>query len=106
MAMHDLLPLTVAGGMGMVLGAMFFGGLWWTVVRGVLSPRPALWFLGSKLLRTALALGGFYLVGGVRWDRWLLCLVGFVVARIITARLTRPPTQQRPNPASSARYAP
>lgn len=104
--MHDLLPLAVSLVTGVVLGAMFFGGLWWTVVRGVSSPRPALCFFGSKLLRTTLALGGFYLVGGVRWERWLLCLLGFVVARLIIARLTRPPAQRRPNPAPGPSYAP
>ena len=36
---------------GLVLGGVFFGGLWWTVQKGFASPRPALWFLGSLLLR-------------------------------------------------------
>ena len=37
---------------GALLGAFFFGGLWWTVQKGVTSEQPALWFLGSLLLRT------------------------------------------------------
>ena len=45
-----------------LLGAIFFGGLWWTVRKGVASRRPALWFLGSLLLRTSIALAGFYVV--------------------------------------------
>ena len=43
-----------------LLGALFFGGLWWTVRKGVSSTQPALWFFGSLLLRTSIALAGFY----------------------------------------------
>lgn len=104
--MYDVLALAVSLTSGVLLGAVFFGGLWWTVVRGVSSPRPALWFIGSKLLRMGIALGGFYLVGGGSWQRWLLCLLGFVLARLVTWRLTRSPAQSRPSRASEARYAP
>lgn len=104
--MHDLAPMAIAVGAGLVLGALFYGGLWWTVSRAVSSPRPALWFIGGKLLRTGFALGGFYLVGGGRWERWLLCLLGFVIARLIAWRLSRVPPQGRPGPTSGASFAP
>ncbi len=91
---------------GLVLGGIFFGGLWWTVSHAVLSTRPAVWFLASKLLRMGLALGGFYLVGGGRWQRWLLCLLGFVLARLLTWWLTRSPAQSPTVRAPEARYAP
>jgi F1F0 ATPase subunit 2 len=104
--MNELLSLAVPLVAGVFLGAVFFGGLWWTVVRGVSSPRPALWFIGSKLLRMGVALGGFYLVGGADWRRWLLCLLGFILARIVTWRLTRSPAQNPPHQAPEARYAP
>jgi F1F0 ATPase subunit 2 len=104
--MNELLPLAVALAAGLMLGAVFFGGLWWTVVRGVSSRRPALWFIVSKLLRIAIVLGGFYLVGRNHWERWLTCLLGFVLARVVVWRLTRQPTQGRAAPAPEARYAP
>lgn len=72
---------------GMLLGAVFFGGLWWTVRKGVASPRPASWFLGSLLLRTGIALAGFYFVSGADWKRLLACLLGFIVARLVVTRL-------------------
>ena len=50
--MSDILALALAFLAGALLGAFFFGGLWWTVQKGVASERPALWFLGSLLLRT------------------------------------------------------
>lgn len=73
---------------GTLLGAMFFGGLWWTVLKGVASPRPALWFLVSLLLRTSITLAGFYFVSGADWKRLLVCLLGFIVARLVITRLT------------------
>jgi F1F0 ATPase subunit 2 len=81
-----VLPSLIAG---MLLGAMFFGGLWWTVRKGVSSARPALWFFGSLLLRTSMTLAGFYMVSDGHWEKLLVCLVGFTMARPIVTRLTR-----------------
>ena len=81
-----VLPALIAG---MLLGAMFFGGLWWTVRKGVSSTRPALWFFGSLLLRTSMTLVGFYVVSDGHWERLLVCLLGFTIARLIATRLTR-----------------
>jgi F1F0 ATPase subunit 2 len=89
--MNDALSCALAAVTGLVLGAIFFGGLWWTILKGFASPRPAMWFLGSLLLRTSIVLGGLYVVGRGHWERLLLCLLGFVVARLVVTRLTRPP---------------
>lgn len=77
----------LAGG---VLGGIFFGGLWWTVRRAAASPTPGRWFLGSMLLRTAIALSGFYLVGAGQPARIGLCLLGFLLARAVVLRVTKP----------------
>jgi F1F0 ATPase subunit 2 len=90
MVMNDAAILVLAGGAGVLLGAVFFGGLWWTVRRGLSSKRPALWFLGSLVLRTSLSLAGFYFVAGGQWDRLLACLLGFVIARFVAMRLFGP----------------
>jgi F1F0 ATPase subunit 2 len=74
---------------GLLLGAVFYGGLWWTVRKGLSSPRPAVWFLGSFLLRTGMVLAGFYVVSGGRGDRLLACLLGFLIARVFVTRWTR-----------------
>ncbi|MGK2897459.1 MAG: N-ATPase subunit AtpR [Burkholderiaceae bacterium] len=76
----------LAGGL---LGVVFFGGLWWTVRRGALSPTPARWFFGSLVLRTAIVLAGFYAVGAGQPVRLGLCLLGFLLARAIVLRVTR-----------------
>ena len=87
--MNDALTLAFALAAGALLGVMFYGGLWWTVRRAVSSKRVAHWFLGSLLLRMGVTLAGFYFVAGGHWERLLLCLFGFVVARFAVIRLTR-----------------
>ena len=74
---------------GLLLGGMFFGGLWWTIKKGVSSRRPALWFLGSLSLRTSIVLVGFYLAGRTHWEGLLVCLLGFFMARLLLTRLAR-----------------
>lgn len=85
-----LVPVLVTG---VLLGGMFYGGLWWTVRKGVSSQRPALWFFGSLLLRMSIALAGLYFVADGYWVRLLVCLLGFVAARLIVTRLTRSPIE-------------
>lgn len=75
---------------GMLLGAVFFGGLWWTVRRGVASRTPALWFIASPVLRTAVALSGFYCVASGDWRNVLGCTTGFLVSRTLIIFLHRP----------------
>lgn len=90
--MDDPVMLVLALLAGVVIGAVFFGGLWWTVRRGSASQRPALWFLGSLLLRMGFTIAGFLLVADGHWQRMLSCLAGFVIARLVVTSLTRPAT--------------
>lgn len=91
---------------GVALGGVFFGGLWWTVRKGVSSRQPALWFIGSLLLRMTMALAGFYVVSGGHWERLVSCLLGFVLARLIVTWLTRPSGECHTRPAREASHAP
>lgn len=86
--MHELMTWVQAPAAGFGLGVVFFGGLWWTVRKGVRSRQPALWFLGSLMLRMSIVLAGFLLVGNGDWRRLLLCLLGFAIGRIAVIRLT------------------
>lgn len=94
--MNEILNLISALVAGFFLGAFFFGGLWWTVQKGLSSRRPAFWFLGSMLLRTGIAIAGFYFASGGHWERLLMCLLGFFIMRRIVTRLTRIP-EEEPN---------
>ena len=85
--MSEIIYMAVPLLAGVALGVLFFGGLWWTVQKGVVSTRPALWFMGSLLLRTGVALAGFYFVMGSDWRLLAVCMAGFVIARLIVTRL-------------------
>ena len=87
--MNETLSLALALVTGVLLGAVFFGGLWWTVRKVVLSKRSTLWFFVSLLMRTSIVVAGFYFIAHGDWVRLLLCLLGFVVARPIVMRFTR-----------------
>lgn len=101
-----VLVLMLSALAGAALGLLFFGGLWWTARRGAASSQPALWFFASLLARLSIALGGFYAVSGGHWERMLTCLLGFVVARAVVVRLTRPPPQGRAHASQEAEHAP
>jgi F1F0 ATPase subunit 2 len=104
--MNEILVLAPPLAAGLLFGALFFGGLWWTVIMSVSSPRPALWFFTSMLLRMSVTLPGFYFVGGSDWRRWLVCLLGFVLARLAVKWQTRPPVEPHHVRAAETSYAP
>jgi F1F0 ATPase subunit 2 len=93
--MNETLSLAAGWLAGMLLGAFFFGGLWWTVRRGVSSNHPARWFFGSLLLRTGIVVLGFYFILGDDWRRLLAGLLGFIAARLIAMQLTRETKETR-----------
>jgi F1F0 ATPase subunit 2 len=92
--MNELMLSALALLAGILLGALFFGGLWWTVLKGLSAKRPALLFIASMLVRTSIALAGFYFVSGGDWKRLLACLLGFIIARLIITRLTSMPMSE------------
>ncbi len=104
--MNEILSLAPAMVTGVLLGVMFFGGLWWTIRKSVSFKEPAVWFFGSLLLRMSIALAGFYFVSGGHWERLLVCLLGFVLARLIVTRLAGSPVENRYSPAKEVVHAP
>lgn len=113
--MHELFASLIAAPLGVllpvvggaVLGLIFYGGLWWTVRRAATFQRPGLSMLAIMLLRMGITLGGFYLVAGGELQRMLLCLFGFVLARVAVTWCTRlPPTPGRMHTETGARHAP
>lgn len=68
---------------GVCVGAVFFGGLWWTIRRGLASTHPELWFLASLMLRISLATSAFLLLAQGEWQRLVASLFGFLLSRSI-----------------------
>ena len=75
---------------GVVLGIFYFGSLWITVRQLPTTAYPVRLFIGSFVGRMVVTLIGFYLVMNGQWQRVLICLLGFVAARIILTRFWRP----------------
>ncbi|EIC20745.1 ATP synthase subunit I [Thiorhodovibrio frisius] len=100
-----VLIMVLAGVAGLALGAIFFGGLWWTLRKSLESPRPALWLLGSLLVRMGVLLFGLYLISDGHWEPLLAALLGVIGARALVLRWTRPadhPLADRPSPKQAA----
>jgi len=86
--------LALASGVGLLIGSLFFAGLWLTTQRLTTMNYPALLMLFSFVLRMALVLGAFFLVGQGHLDRMLFCLMGFLIARFAVMRITREKNDQ------------
>ena len=89
--MNEALMLTGSLLAGVLLGAFFFGGLWWTIRSSAPSQWSGLLFSASLLLRMAVAITGFYLASHGEWRKLVACLAGFLLARIAVTRLIRIP---------------
>ncbi|MGY4386099.1 F1F0 ATPase subunit 2 [Pedobacter sp. UYP24] len=74
---------------GLILGVIFFGGLWLTVKKALGTVYVSLWFLGSSLIRTAIALTGFYFLSQNGLLQLLISVAGFIAARFLVLRVTR-----------------
>lgn len=95
-----LLAVLVAG---VAIGLFFFGGLWYTTQKAVRSSSPAAWFLVSFVLRVAVTVILFYLIGGGIWLRFVLCVAGFIIGRLIVVRLTRTAQGDKTKPKTTER---
>ena len=81
---------------GFALGAGYAAMLWITVRRLAQMRYPAIELLGSAVLRLALPLVGLYVVMDGRWERLLIGLLGFAVARFVATRLAAPVGSKSP----------
>jgi F1F0 ATPase subunit 2 len=104
--MSDIPALALALLAGTLLGVFFFAGLWWTVQKGLTSQTPALWFLGSLVLRTSMTLTAFYFVSQGHWSRLGTCLLGFVIARVVVAKWLARTAEVQPSLEKETSHAP
>ena len=92
------LAIAIAPGLlvGGVLGALYFAGLWWTVRHLPATRNPALLLFASYTVRMALVALGIVLFAAGSWPRLAGCLVGFLIARLLTARFATLPDTSAP----------
>ncbi len=99
---NEMLMLFISLIAGMVLGFIFFAGLWLTIRKGVTSRYPAVWFIVSLIVRTGITVVGFYFVTDQKWQRMIFCLTGFVLMRLIVTKKAKsaratPPGEEVPH---------
>lgn len=97
--MNEIFILVIAAIVGLFLGIIFFGGLWWTIRKAVHSKNPAALFLISFFTRIAIVLIGFYFLLGGHWERLLLGLLGFIMARLLVTKFLELPSNGVTNAA-------
>lgn len=91
--MHEvILPFSAATVAGFLAGIFFFGGLHWTLRRYLNSPKGWLMITASLFLRMSITMTAFYFVGRGDWRLMIACLVGFMIARSATLRITQIPS--------------
>ncbi len=86
--MSEIISLLPAFFAGIILGVIFFGGLWLTVSHGLRAKKSIVIFVGSFMVRMVIILLGFYYVGANDWRKMLVCLSGFLIARFLITRIT------------------
>lgn len=79
------MSIAIACAVGVLIGAFFYGGLWFTVRAIATTRRPVLLTFGSFWIRTLVALAAFYFTIGGEWRRALAWLVGFALGRVIVS---------------------
>jgi F1F0 ATPase subunit 2 len=82
---------------GMIVGIIYFGGLWLTIRGMTHTQRPALLFIASFVARTAFSIAIIYWMMGRSPDGsvvpLLLCVAGFLVMRTWLVRYWGPTKQ-------------
>ena len=97
--MNDIFFLLITMIASLILGIIFFGGLWWTIHKGLESKYPAAWFILSFIIRTSIVLVGFYFILDSQWERIVAAVLGFLIARLLIMQITK-------LPSSEAQHAP
>lgn len=85
--MINVFELAIAVVGGLLLGVVFYGGLWVTVSRLDTVRNPALWMLASLIVRMAVALGGLFIL--IRMGGWVAAMIALAAMLLVRAILKR-----------------
>lgn len=85
----SLVSAIVALMSGLLLGVIYFGGLWWTSMRVGTVRSPGPFFMVSFVVRMAILLSGMYWATRGRLLETTVCLAGVLVVRQLMVRRVR-----------------
>ncbi len=68
---------------GIVLGSFFYGGLYWTVKKGLTARQPGLLFASSFFIRTAVVIAGAILISQGIFQNLVSCLIGLILSKSV-----------------------
>lgn len=71
---------------GLILGAIYFGGLWFSLSRLLPLKHASAWLMLSFLIRNLIVLFGFYWTMDGRWERLVVAFLGFTLVRVFLSR--------------------
>ena len=83
----EVITLAAAVVVGILFGAFYFGGLWWTVRRMPRVRHPLNLYFASLVARLAVVLAAFYgvlMLGG--WPLLMASIAGLVASRMVLIR--------------------
>ena len=84
--MKNILYLSIAFPLGFTLGIFYFFNLWLTVRQIPTTQWPFRLIVGSLIGRISITVLGLYLIMDNNWQRVLIALLGFLLARTIFMR--------------------
>ena len=87
--MNEISTMILSFTGGILLGIIFFGGLWFTVKKIVAAKTPAVLVFISFIIRVAITVIGFYFIGSGNWQKLIACMLGFIIARFIVIHYTK-----------------
>mgnify|MGYP006279711559 CR=1 FL=1 len=84
--MDILIEIVIGGGIGFVVGSIFFSGLWWTVQRVAEVERPAVWLALSAVVRVLVVAIGLFMTLSVGPWALVAALLAFLIVRSVAIR--------------------
>ena len=93
-----LFKIMISFAAGLIIGAVYFAGLWFTVRRLTGAGLAPLWLFISAVVRLAFLVAALFWIMNGSWERLLAALAGILVARFVatwTARVSDAPEANR-----------